>query len=76
MKDWLTFAKKFNANLYLSGNGAKEYNDEELFSEHNVKIMYSKYNPESDLTKYSILYPIFLNGYEKVKNWLIEKNIK
>ena len=72
----INICKKFNANLYLSGNGAKEYNDEELFSEHNVKIMYSKYSPKSDLTKYSILYHIFLNGYEKVKNWLIEKNIK
>ena len=72
----LNICKYFGADTYLSGNGAKEYNNEKLFLEHNIGIVYSKFNPNNDLTKYSVLYSIFINGYEKTKELLMEKNIK
>ena len=71
----VNICKYFDAKIYLSGTGAKQYNDKGLFLENNVEIKYSEFNPNSDLTNYSILHSIFVNGYEKTKELLIEKNI-
>ena len=65
----------FDAKIYLSGTGAKQYNDKELFLENNIEIKYSNFNPRGDLTNYSILHSIFLNGYDKTRELLMEKNI-
>lgn len=35
--------KYFNANIYLSGVGAKKYNDELLFNEKGIKLEYQQY---------------------------------
>jgi len=32
-----------NGNTYLSGQGAKKYNDENLFSENNIAIEYLEF---------------------------------
>ena len=66
----------FDAKIYLSGTGAKQYNDEDLFLKSNIEIKYSRFNPNSNLTNYSILHSIFINGYQKTKELLMEKNIK
>ena len=71
----VNICKYFDAKIYLSGIGAKQYNDKGLFLENNVEIKYSEFNPDSDLTNYSILHSIFVNGYEKTKELLMEKNI-
>lgn len=34
----------FDANIYLSGNGARVYNDERQFKENNIEIVYQKFN--------------------------------
>tara|TARA_B100002052_G_scaffold295556_1_gene322274 strand:+ start:776 stop:1459 length:684 start_codon:yes stop_codon:yes gene_type:complete len=66
----------FDAQNYLSGNGAKQYIDNDLFLENNIRIKYSEFKPNSDLTNYSILHTIFANGYERTRELLMEKNIK
>ena len=72
----LNICKYFDAETYLSGTGAEQYNDRELFLEHDIEITYSNFNPNTNLTNYSILHSIFINGYPKTKELLMEKNIK
>jgi len=36
----LSLVKKFGGNIYYSGIGAKEYQDEELFDQENIKLIY------------------------------------
>jgi hypothetical protein len=40
----LNITKYFGGDTYLSGQGAKKYNDEELFKTNNIKLIYSEYN--------------------------------
>lgn len=37
----------FRANVYLSGSGGKNYNDENLFKRNDISIKYSDYIPKS-----------------------------
>lgn len=39
----LNICLHFNATEYLSGGGARKYNDEVLYEEHKVKLMYSDF---------------------------------
>ncbi len=42
----VNLCKIFNAGIYLSGKGAKEYIDEELFKANNIKLVYQNYQPK------------------------------
>lgn len=35
---------KLNSNIYLSGEGARVYNDEQDFIDHNIRLEYQKFN--------------------------------
>lgn len=39
----LNICMHFNATAYLSGHGAKKYNDEIIYKEQNIDLMYSDY---------------------------------
>jgi hypothetical protein len=41
----LNICLHFGANSYLSGIGAKQYNDESLYEENKVELLYSDYKP-------------------------------
>jgi hypothetical protein len=41
----LEICTKLDATHYLSGNGARKYNDPELFSNKNVELVYSSFRP-------------------------------
>jgi hypothetical protein len=36
--------KNFNASVYLSGLGGKNYNDEVLFKQNSIEVVYTEYN--------------------------------
>ena len=55
----LNICLHFGANSYLSGSGAKQYNDESLYKENKVELLYSDYNP--------VTYPQ-VNGQEFLSN--------
>ena len=40
----LSICKALNASSYLSGNGAKAYNDEESFSQAGIRLVYNNYS--------------------------------
>jgi WbqC-like protein family len=50
--------KKLNGEIYLSGNGAKKYNDEELFNKNNIDLMYTGFKP----MPYKQLHGEFISG--------------
>ena len=37
--------KKLDGTVYLSGTGAKSYNDAVYFKEHNIDLIYQNYMP-------------------------------
>jgi len=41
----LNVCKAFNATIYLSGIGAKQYNDPTSFEENGIKLMYNEFKP-------------------------------
>jgi len=49
----IAICKSLNATHYISGTGAKNYNNEELYKQNNLKLIYQNYKP--------IIYPQ-LNG--------------
>ncbi len=51
----INIGKHLNANVYLSGIGAKNYNDIEEFEKNDILVNYQKFNHP----KYSQLYPPF-----------------
>jgi hypothetical protein len=55
----LNICLHFGASSYLSGSGAKQYNDENLYRENKVELIYSDYT--------SVIYPQ-INGNEFVPN--------
>lgn|ERR1700740_2024687 len=55
----LNICLHFGASSYLSGSGAKKYNDEKLYKENNVELLYSDYS--------SAIYPQ-INGNEFIPN--------
>jgi hypothetical protein len=78
----LAICKKFGINNYISGSGAMNYIDYELFDLANVKIYFMNYALESypqehgDFTPYvSIIDPLFNIGIEGVLKKLNSKAI-
>lgn len=43
----LNICLHFKATEYLSGGGARKYNDEKLYEEHQVKLLYSDFAPKT-----------------------------
>lgn len=41
----LSICKQLNASNYLSGSGAKKYNDEKLYLSNNINLVYQNYTP-------------------------------
>jgi hypothetical protein len=39
----IDLCKRFDCNIYLSGNGAKKYNDENLYNKQGVEIIYTSF---------------------------------
>jgi hypothetical protein len=58
----LGITRHFNGNIYLSGTGAKKYNDHKLFEENNVTIQYLNY----EQPQYRQLYGNFIEGLSVV----------
>jgi hypothetical protein len=54
----LEICRKLEATHYLSGNGARKYNDPALFTDNNVTLLYSSYKPLS----YNQFYGEFIPG--------------
>ena len=42
----LGITQHFHGTIYLSGNGARKYNDHELFESNNIEIRYQQFNPQ------------------------------
>lgn len=43
----IDLCKHFNANVYLSGSGGKNYNDEDLFKRNEIELLYTNYISKS-----------------------------
>lgn len=41
----LNICKHFNADIYLSGTGARDYNNEEEFQKQGINLIYQDFNP-------------------------------
>jgi hypothetical protein len=52
----LIYAYKLGATTYLSGQGAKKYNDENLFAQHQLNIIYQNF----ELPVYKQLGEVFM----------------
>jgi len=55
----INLCKQTNADEYLSGPAAKDYIDENIFQENNIKITWMDYN---NYPIYNQLYPPFEHG--------------
>ena len=68
----MNICKHFNCNIYLSGNGAKAYNNEKIFYQNKIKLIYQevKYleyeqNTNKFIPNLSIIDMIFNLGFEE-----------
>ena len=73
----LNIVKKMRGSVYLSGNGAKKYNDESLFIEHDVVLEYHSFtHPKYDqvngdfISGLSILDVLFNKGEDWIQSVL------
>ena len=70
--------KKQNSNIYLSGNGAEDYQEDDLFQKNGIKIVYSKFkikpyrqiNTNSFIGGLSIIDPLMNIGPKETKKLL------
>ena len=69
--------KYFNCNSYISGQGAKNYQDEAKFVKENIKLYYTNYNDnpynqftDNFITRISILDLLFNLGINSTKNYI------
>ncbi len=62
----IDLCKNFDCNIYLSGNGAKKYNDEKLFSENGVSITYTAFQHPT----YPQLHDEFIAGLSILDTWM------
>lgn len=70
----INLCKHFNANVYLSGHGAKAYNDENMYISNKIKLIYTEFiNPtypqikDNFISNLSILDALFNCGGEETK---------
>lgn len=73
----IAICKEIKANTYLSGNGAKNYNDINLFNVNNIDLTYQDYiqpiyfqDSSQFISGLSIMDVIFNCGYEKTEKML------
>lgn len=66
----------FKCNIYYSGIGGKEYNDEEYYKSNGIDVIYSDYSPveykqigKGFIENLSVLDYIFNNGYRLPEGW-------
>ena len=66
----------FGCNTYYSGIGGKEYNDEEMYNEKCIKIVYTDYEPvkykqrgNEFIENLSVIDYIFNNGFILPESW-------
>ncbi len=77
----VSIVKEFNANIYLSGDGANEYLDEVVFKKSNIKIKYlnykqmyyDQYNSKKFISGLSIIDILMNLGFEKSKNFFLKE---
>ena len=74
--------KKIHANTYLSGIGAKDYIDEEIFKKNQIKVIFNEFDHpiyKQQFTGFikdlSILDYLFNCGIKSVNNFLEKKTI-
>ena len=78
----ISIGKYLNANIYLSGNGARSYNDEKKFNENAIKIIYQEFEHPiynqlySPFTPFLSILDLLFNEGEKGKYFLLEQNFK
>jgi hypothetical protein len=58
----LGITQHFNGTTYLSGNGARKYNDHDLFREHGIEIVYNDFKP----SRYQQLHGEFVEGLSAI----------
>lgn len=68
--------KKVRANVYYSGTGGKDYNDEDAYAREGIKVVYSDYKPvvypqtgHGFIENLSVLDYIFNKGFEIPQEW-------
>lgn len=54
----IEICKKLNGTVYLSGNGARKYNDENLFNSNHIELRYTGFSP----VPYPQLHGNFIQG--------------
>ncbi|MEI7803119.1 MAG: WbqC family protein [Bacteroidota bacterium] len=54
----IEICKSLEATIYQSGNGARKYNDENLFAENKIELRYTSFSP----AEYPQLHGAFING--------------
>ncbi len=54
----IEICKSLDATIYQSGNGARKYNDENLFATNNIKLHYTSFSP----AEYPQLHGEFIKG--------------
>ncbi|KTD62002.1 WbqC family protein [Legionella spiritensis] len=76
--------KQVGADTYLCGNGADGYQNDNLFTEHNIRLRYQNYNPlqdesfkmtQDDVPGLSILHYLFHKGIGFKEQPGIAKNL-
>lgn len=77
----LAICKEIGADVYLSGNGAKAYNDSHLFKKNSINLVYQNYFQPSYKQKSSLFVPglsiidmLFNCGYEETERLLKNNN--
>ncbi len=72
----LEINKQLKASIYLSGTGAKKYNDEQSFRENNIEVAYTQFtiadeykarDEKNELVNLSILHFLFNYDVEKIR---------
>jgi hypothetical protein len=53
----LNICKYFNADIYLSGNGARDYNNEEEFQKEGIKLVYQQFKSPMYSQKWGMFIP-------------------
>lgn len=69
----INLCKQVEAQYYLSGNGAKNYMDEEKFAHSEIDIIYQVNNYSGENLNYSILHYLFNNELREWSNFNAKK---